>query len=46
MRRLAIRNSIERIKSIAKSVGSSDLSPESIAEQAKLRIDRSKVLEE
>lgn len=46
MRRLAIRNSINRVKSMLNSVGSPAPTPESIAEEAKLRVDRSKIVEE
>lgn len=42
MRRNAIRNSVDRLKSILRSVGRPDLTPTEIAEEAHLRVERAK----
>jgi len=42
MRRLAIRNTLDRAKTMLKDAGGAEPTPDSIAEQAKLRIEKTK----
>ncbi len=44
MRRLAIRDSVARVKAILKSIGRADLTPDEIATEANLRLERAKTV--